>query len=190
MLVSCNFKQCQTCMQVEPLESAAAAEAAQKHALLHYGAGGIDSPQSTDLFYRLVITECFFVGGLGSDTVAEHLAPAEYTSAQPDPLRRDAPVLVSIFNRERLEDVLRIGAYAVGQPIEQTYASELLWIDKHGIYLSVVTLDSSIPVVSRVTFHRPVLDERDARSMLTLLAQVAWERERNYIPSVPSNPSS
>ena len=30
-----------------------------------------------------------------------------------------------------------------------------------------------------------VLDERDARSVLTMLAQLAWEQERNYVPVVP-----
>ena len=36
--------------------------------------------------------------------------------------------------------------------------------------------------VIRVTFAREVTDERDAQSTLTMLAQVAWEKERNYIP--------
>jgi hypothetical protein len=40
--------------------------------------------------------------------------------------------------------------------------------------------------VVRVTFSREVSDERDAISTLTMLAQVAWERERNYIPVMPT----
>lgn len=43
----------------------------------------------------------------------------------------------------------------------------------------------SVQVV-RVTFAREVTDERDAQSTLTMLAQVAWERERNYIPIMSS----
>lgn len=78
----------------------------------------------------------------------------------------------------------------VGQNIEQTYAAELLWIDKQGIYLSVLTAAADAATVCRVTFHRPVLEERDARSVLTLLAQVAWERERSYVPSVPASSTS
>lgn len=42
--------------------------------------------------------------------------------------------------------------------------------------------------VVRVTFAREVTDERDALSTLTMLAQVAWERERNYIPIMTSVP--
>ena len=37
-----------------------------------------------------------------------------------------------------------------------------------------------------MTFAREVTDERDALSTLTMLAQVAWERERNYIPVMPT----
>lgn len=103
-------------LQVAPLDSAAAAAAAQKHALLHFSSSGIDAPQSTDLFYRLKIQQCFFVGGLGSTSAAEHLGAEEYRSAEPDPLRGDAPTLVSTFNRERTEDVLRVGAFAVRAP--------------------------------------------------------------------------
>ncbi|KAK9808263.1 hypothetical protein WJX73_004581 [Symbiochloris irregularis] len=175
--------------EVAPLDSSAAAAAAQQHALLHYSSSGIDAPQPTDLFYRLNIHECFYVGGIGSTSAAEYLDAELYRSAEPDPLRRDAPALVSTFNRERTEDVLRVGAFAVGQPIEQTYAAELLWIDKQGVYLSVLTAAAEAAVVCRVTFHRPVLDERDARSVLTLLAQVAWERERSYEPAVPATSS-
>lgn len=78
----------------------------------------------------------------------------------------------------------------VGQNIEQTYAAELLWIDKQGVYLSVLTASGDAATVCRVTFHRPVLEERDARSVLTLLAQVAWERERSYVPAVPATSTS
>ena len=42
--------------------------------------------------------------------------------------------------------------------------------------------------VVRMTFAREVVDERDARSTLTMLAQLAWERERNYVPVVPQIP--
>ena len=100
-------------LQVAPLDAPAAAAAAQQHALLHYSSSGIDAPQPTDLFYRLKIHQCFFVGGIGSTSAAEHLNAEEYRSADPDPLRRDAPTLVSTFNRERTEDVLRVGAFAV-----------------------------------------------------------------------------
>ena len=39
--------------------------------------------------------------------------------------------------------------------------------------------------VHRAAFTREVTDERDARSVLTMLAQISWERERNYTPVMP-----
>ena len=57
--------------------------------------------------------------------------------------------------------------------------------------MSHVCGGDSLPVLAqvvRVTFAREVTDERDARSTLTMLAQVAWERERSYIPVMSSVP--
>jgi hypothetical protein len=58
-------------------------------------------------------------------------------------------------------------------------------VDRLGVYLYVQRLGQAGEVV-RVAFLRPVTDERDARSSLTLMAQLAWERERSYVPvSIP-----
>lgn len=34
----------------------------------------------------------------------------------------------------------------------------------------------------RVAFDREVIDERDARSALTMIAQVSWEKDKPYNP--------
>ena len=39
--------------------------------------------------------------------------------------------------------------------------------------------------VHRASFMREVSHERDARSVLTMLAQVSWERDRKYSPKMP-----
>ena len=57
-------------------------------------------------------------------------------------------------------------------------------VDRLGVYLYVQRLGQAGEVV-RVAFLRPVVDERDARSSLTLMAQLAWERERSYVPVSP-----
>ena len=44
----------------------------------------MDAPRNTDLYYRLVISECFYVGGLGAAAAAEVISPAELSDAQPD----------------------------------------------------------------------------------------------------------
>ena len=54
-------------------------------------------------------------------------------------------------------------------------------MDRLGIYLYVQQLGQA-GEVRRVSFLRPVADERDARSSLTMMAQLAWERERSYVP--------
>ena len=54
-------------------------------------------------------------------------------------------------------------------------------VDRLGIYLFVQQL-GQVGEVRRVSFLRPVVDERDARSSLTMMAQLAWEAERHYVP--------
>ncbi len=46
---------------------------------------------------------------------AEEVTNQAFQAATPDPLRHDASPLVHMFNRERLEDVLRIGSLASQQ---------------------------------------------------------------------------
>lgn len=61
--------------------------------------------------------------------------------------------------------------------------AELLWLDRLGMYIRSEVAGSA-PAVVRVPFYRPVLDERDARSVITMAAQIAWERDRSYTPPV------
>ena len=70
---------------------------------------------------------------------------------------------------------------ALRQPLEDMFYAELLWVDKAGVYLQAVD-QSGASEVLRLPFMRPVEDERDARSQLTILAQQAWERERTWNP--------
>ena len=66
----------------------------------------------------------------------------------------------------------------------QVYSAELLWVDRIGAYLAAEKYGSERKIY-RVRFQRPVIDERDARSVLTMLAQFAWEEERHYSPPIP-----
>ena len=109
--------------------------------------------------------------------------------AQPDVLRRSAPALVAFFNQERADDVLRIATHASDAAVEQIYVAQLLWVDRLGAYLAVEKFGFELEIC-RVPFQRPVLDERDARSVLTLLAQFAWEEERHYSPPIPEGIAS
>lgn len=174
--------------RVEKVDDATAEDAARRHGQLHFGGVGVDAPQPTDLFYRLIIERCFYVGGMGSACKAEDLSAEEYKSAEADPLKDHAAALVNYQNKERTEDVLRIASFALGVSLEKLEGAQLLWVDRLGIYLFAATVGGPGAQVVRVTFAREVTDERDAQSTLTMLAQVAWERERNYIPIMPSVP--
>ena len=66
--------------------------------------------------------------------------------------------------------------------IDEIEYAELLWVDKKGAFLKA-RLQGADTTVFRVPFDREVDDERDARSALTMMAQVAWETERSYNPS-------
>lgn len=99
-------------------------------------------------------------------------------------LRSAAPTLAAFFNEERPEDVKRIAAHAAGAGYDALHEAELLWVDHLGAYVAASSLDTERRI-HRVAFHRAVLDERDARSMLTMMAQYAWEQERDYQPPIP-----
>lgn len=73
--------------------------------------------------------------------------------------------------------------------MEDMYYAELLWVDRLGAYFKAVT-QAGAPTTLRVPFARPVDDERDARSALTMMAQMAWEIERPYQPVAPVRAST
>lgn len=67
--------------------------------------------------------------------------------------------------------------------------AELLWVDHLGVYLRATAQDGSPARDLRVPFVRAVEDEREARSALTMMAQIAWEAQRPYQPqAVPKAP--
>lgn len=65
-------------LQVQQLEAAEAAEAAARHAALHFDGVGVDAPQPSDLYYRLAVERCFYVGGMGTSCRAVTLDGADY----------------------------------------------------------------------------------------------------------------
>lgn len=62
----------------------------------------------------------------------------------------------------------------------------MTWVDRLGFDLSVAVkddLEDAGPaklLELRIPFEKEVADEREARSALTMMAQVAWESERKY----------
>ena len=71
---------------------------------------GVDAPQDSDLYYRLVLDVCFYVGGLGAGASAEVIPAAVLQEAEPDRLRACAPSLVAQWNLERVRGALSYAA--------------------------------------------------------------------------------
>ncbi len=60
---------------------------------------------------------------------------------------------------------------ALGITFEDMSYAELLWVDYLGAYVKAAGHDGEARVL-RVPFLRPVADDRDARSVLTMMSQV------------------
>lgn len=135
--------------------------------------------------YRLNLDRCVYHGGLDQASGAQLVTADEFKAAEPDVLRKCAVDLVSTWNNERAEDIYRIVSDFLGVPLEEMVYAELLWMDRLGLYIRSEA-SGRLPEVVRVPFYRPVIDERDVRSVVTMAAQLAWERTRKYIPPVSS----
>jgi hypothetical protein len=150
--------------------------------------------------YYLDVSSALYYGELDGTPPSGRVVPgSDLTAAEPCLLRDAAPALVDAWNGERAEDVYRVAAAHLGVPLARMAYAELLWVDRLGVYVraevaaaddaaagaEAATADAEMRLV-RVPFQRPVLDERDARSALTMAAQIAWEGERSYTPPVPA----
>lgn len=63
-------------------------------------------------------------------------------------------------------------------------AAEFLWVDMKGVEFRGEAL-GGVSKTGRFSFPREALDELDALSLITMAAQVAWEQERTYVPTMP-----
>lgn len=167
---------------VEPVSSDIAESAAALHKTLHSGGVGVDEPRDDDLYYRLVVDQCFYVGQLSGDSAAEVIPGDLYRDAEADPMRTFASSLVRSMNDDRLEDVIRVCAQEKGVSMDEIYYGEMAWVDKKGVYVRTSAGSGEKLETIRVAFDREVIDERDARSALTMIAQVSWEKDKPYNP--------
>jgi hypothetical protein len=63
-------------------------------------------------------------------------------------------------------------------------SAEMLWVDVRGVDFKGQTLTGRTDT-GRFEFGRKALDEHDVLSLITMAAQVAWEKERAYTPAMP-----
>jgi len=156
-------------------------EVKEQYRQRHPEGRGIDDLSDNDQFGRLNVDKVFYVGGLDGNKNAEVVNGSDYLESQPDPLRLNAPEIVRQWNSERMEDIYRICKQKSGVPlIEMTYA-ELAWVDRFGFYISYSTINSHNNTL-RIPFPREAEEDRDARSLLTMTAHLAWESDRNALP--------
>nr|XP_024388101.1 glutamyl-tRNA reductase-binding protein, chloroplastic-like isoform X2 [Physcomitrium patens] len=107
---------------------------------------------------------------------------SHYWAATADPLRDCANRIVEDMNRHHWEDIRRFCNVYANLDAELEEAS-MTWVDRLGFDLRVLTKSPQNILEIRVPFTREVADERDARSSLTIMAQVAWKQERSFTPS-------
>ncbi|KXZ48706.1 hypothetical protein GPECTOR_26g609 [Gonium pectorale] len=148
--------------------------------------GKLELPADMSAPAPLHVDKCLYFGGLDQGSRGQEVSGEEFAAAEPDVLRKAAPELVNSWNSERAEDIYRIVSEFLGVPLTEMSYAELLWVDHLGMYVRSEVAGTEGPEVIRVPFYRPVLDERDARSVITMAAQIAWERERSYNPPLPS----
>lgn len=143
-----------------------------------------DAPEGTQLV-KLTVDSCIYYGGLDHAAHGQLVSGDEYRSAEPDLLRRSATDLINTWNNERAEDIYRIVAGHLGVPLVEMSYAELLWVDRLGMYVRAEVFGRSATVV-RIPFYRAVLDERDARSVVTMASHISWEADKKYTPPVPT----
>lgn len=142
----------------------------------------VDEQSASGSAYRMLVDKAMYFGGLDESSQPEEVDASDLIAAEPDVLRLSAPELVKHWNEERAEDIYRIVSHQLHVPLSEMLYTELLWVDRLGMYVRT-EVEGKQPAVVRVPFYRAVLDERDARSVITMAAQIAWEAERPYNPS-------
>ncbi|KAG2489885.1 hypothetical protein HYH03_011687 [Edaphochlamys debaryana] len=147
--------------------------------------GHVSLPSDASEPVPLAVEKCLYFGGLDLNNRGQEVSAADVAAAEPDVLRKAAAELVHNWNSERAEDIYRIVSAFQGVPLTEMSYAELLWVDYLGMYIRT-EINGREPEVVRVPFYRPVLDERDARSVITMASQIAWEADRAYTPPLPA----
>ncbi|KAG6549799.1 hypothetical protein Mapa_008780 [Marchantia paleacea] len=138
---------------------------------------GIERAQD-DAYFIMVVEQALQSQDMGEEEV--WMSSDDYSSAVADPLREFAVKIVDDMNQKHWEDVRRFTNVYAGLDVEVEEVS-MTWVDRLGFDLRVLTKSREMLEI-RIPFVREVTDERDARSSLTMMAQIAWERERSYNP--------
>jgi len=143
------------------------------------------SSQEGIVNFKLNVESCVYYGGLDHAVHGLTISGEDYRSAEADILRHNATELITCWNNDRAEDIYRIVSHHLGVPLIEMQYAELLWLDRLGMYVRTEVVGRQ-PTVLRIPFYRAVLDERDARSVITMSSQMAWDADRKYTPPLPA----
>jgi putative heme iron utilization protein len=133
-----------------------------------------------DALYMMKVEQVLQAQDMGEEEI--WVMGTDYSAAVADPLRECAPRIVEDMNRKHWEDIRRFCNVYTCLDAELEEAS-MTWVDRLGFDMRVLTCEPHKILEIRIPFPREVTDERDARSALTIMAQIAWEKERNYNPA-------
>lgn len=133
-----------------------------------------------DALYMMKVEQVLQAQDMGEEEI--WVMGTDYSAAVADPLRECAPRIVEDMNRKHWEDIRRFCNVYTHLDAELEEAS-MTWVDRLGFDMRVLTCEPHKILEIRIPFPREVTDERDARSALTIMAQIAWEKERNYNPA-------
>jgi putative heme iron utilization protein len=173
---------------VEPLQEGEETDMLiAEYAAVHgESAFGVDALAVDDVYCTLAIQKIFFVEGLGVDKTAAEVPAEAYFNATVDPICEVAPNLIKWMNNEYADQIQRCAEVFAG--LDNVVSAEMLWVDSLGCDIRAKLSDAA-PVEIRLPFVRRVEDERDARSSLTMMGQLAWELQRGYSPVAPELPA-
>ncbi|MCU1349112.1 MAG: pyridoxamine 5'-phosphate oxidase-related FMN-binding protein [Acidobacteria bacterium] len=118
-------------------------------------------------FYRLDVTDVYFVGGFG---VMGWVAADDYHSAEPDPLTAFAAGILEHMNGDHADALRQITRHVTGLPADE---AAMVAIDRLGFVVRARTAEGMKG--ARIAFPEPVLTRDDARRVLVAMTREARE---------------
>lgn len=168
---------------LEDLDDESLLAAKAKFELEHEGDWGVNKLNESDKYAKLRVERIYYVGGYGTTATADIVSGEDFLVAASDPLKDSARAIEREYNTQRLGDLLRL-CTEFGGFVDGVESVEMVNIDRLGFDI-LVTVNGE-RTGKRIQFPREMKDERDARSNLTMMSQLSWERERNYTPPPPA----
>ena len=116
-------------------------------------------------FYRMVITDAYFVGGFG---VMGWVTANDYLHADPDPLAEAAPMIIDHMNKDHSDSLLLLAKFFAGVEAEQATMTS---VDRLGFHVRLKTPDRVRGV--RIAFLLKAHNVEDTRKIMEQMVRLA-----------------